>query len=767
MSRRSGEFTATATANQTGSNSTSGWTTVSKKQPKKSYPKSHPNGSSSPYNGQKNQKNHHQNINPRDKNDSAKHSATKGKGNVPNIDFIVKTITQSALGNFLRENAMLPQFDNLNDMIRAIFTDVKTPPANRHVSPTELAFRQGLVFDKLEPTISATLLNALLPEIMHFGVLHQQFNILQYAKTVLKPLHDIVGRAKAANRFEAMNQIFWDKRLGTKISNGVTANDEEGQLYIQKQIEIIRAMKEIGATSEGLNKNGEDWLISFVKGVAAGRALQSSTIIAELQKDLDTRTLVRELNNKITPTMSDHLIRKFKYAMHMDCDELAKGLLNNLLGTYAYGKTRGVCERVVAHIKMVLEFLKVKEGEFADDKDGLSLLLANIYTYDQTTKQRFLESLVHQSMIVLTEKTKVKQSSQSASMSANQSNEFVETVKSIMESQQALDVIGSIIGETAVILENPVIFHEFFNSQAQMMLTGSATGSATEKENGEKQILSLIVHTVRCLHEKGVHNDEKNATLALYLNTEIFQNLLQLKLGTRTCMIIEDRITEYLLGHLGKQVITLEKINAMLHPEGIKEDPENSEEDDDAPTDSLEVLDEFDEFDEIAEIDEDGNDIAAKERVDTVIDCTYATDGRFNLIGEAKEMVDESEYPVFQGWRDACRTMYYGIKGKWPSIKSADDDQLYQMIGSIANRVASELHPSSDKADMRLFQITALIKVLQTFVDRSKIQLALQRFSDDLSLLSEETCEILWDNARGQDNFTDFCRALEVNSPFQ
>jgi hypothetical protein len=652
------------------------------------------------------------------------------KSNLPSIPYLIKTIVQGALVGFIKETEQLPSKSELVTLIHKIFEDVRTP--NRRVDRAEFQYRQGLKFSDHEGMIKATILNTIVPELMHFGVIHPEFDIGSYVADVLTPLIRMVeeNSSKAANGFHPVNQLFWDKRMRDMIDDGLKIEDEQAQLYIQKQIEVIEAMKEIGVSRVGLNKNSEDWLLSYFEGIKAGRTMFDKRVVAALADDLDTKKLVREVINKITPKMPQTMVRKFKYLILMDMPGLTQGLLVNILGSYVFAKKRGVHDRVTSFLEMALNFLKVGKDEFDDESDVLCLWLKENYVCNAETIRQFLISLVDQTMIILSEKA--------------------ERSKSMFAGQWAWDVIGSLIGEISVILDDPNIFREFFESQIHAVTSGS---------DGENQMLTLVAHTILQLSKNpAIRNNvgQKRAALGRYLTTSICHTLGRLEFGVRTRMLIEDQISEFLAPAKATRaqikIIKLSEVGQTLHSDQM--------------TEYLELLEGEDEQeDEVdGEVDADGDNIGAKASVTEVIECNYASDTHIALSTEARRMPD-TDYPTFMGYRDMCRVMAKGTSS-WCPITTADAETLYRMIGNIAYYVASELHPSPDRAEMRTEQIATLVTVLESYVDRPKIQAALQTFNEDLDQLSEATLDYLWDNTRGKENFADFCNAFGVESIF-
>jgi hypothetical protein len=718
-SGKSDRFDKSGRSDKSGTDDDDGtWKTIGKKKSK------------SPSKGRKNTRN---NTRGNNGNNGNRNNGNRNNGNrnnyrrkpdTPNIPMLIKAISAGVLGNHVKEIG-LPSVAELTDIIAKIFEDVQTPDdQNRRVTRVERDYRRNLKFTNYEGMIKATLLNSILPEMMHYGVSNPTFDLQTYVADVLLSLIHSVEEslAKAANGFHCVNQLFWDKRLRDMISDGLESTSDLGQLYIQKQIEIIEVLKKVGISRAGLNKNREDWLLSYFEGIKAGRTLFNKKLVATLSEDLDTEKLVRVLINKISPKMSQAMVRKFKYALCMDMDGLTNGLMINVLGSYVFAKKRGVHERATSFLEMSLNFLKVGESEFDDESDVLCMWLKENYEYGPGPVRAFLTSLVNQAMILLSEKEARGQQ--------------------IFSAQWAWDVIGSLIGEISVILGEPSIFQEFFDSQMHAVSPGS---------DSENQVLTLIAHVILRLKKKEpkASVERKKELLLAYLSRSICFNLSRLEFGSRTRMLIEDQISEFLAPQRATReqirMIKLQDIGSILHSDRMIE--------------YIEVQSVIERAEAEATLEDEAND-----RVTMAIECNYSYAARVGLSPNAAE-IPGTDYPVFMGWRPMCQAMAKG-EGEWPPIQNADASVLYQMIGNIAYYVGSELHPSDEKAHLRDCQIAALVKVLKAHGDLTKMQVALQAFSDDLSLLDDETIEYLWDNRRGMKNFRDFSDALGVKTIF-
>jgi hypothetical protein len=667
--------------------------------------------------------------------------ATRKKPSQPSVNNAVKVHARSELRKFIEEKNALPSELELDPMIALIFEAIRTP--TQKVSREEYQYLKGLKFENLIGMIRATILNSIIPEMMHFGVAHPDFDIELYSVETLAPFIQLVEQdsSKSADGFHFVNRLFWDNRMELLIKDGLMSGDDLAELYIQKQIEVINAIKKIGVSREALNKKSEDWLLSYFEGVKARCTLFDKRVVETLSNDLKTDTLVRELINKISPQMSPKMVRKFKYLVLMDMTGLSRGLLLNILASYVFGKKFGVHERVTSFLEMAITFLKVNKNEFDDKTDVLCFWLKETYVCNDDKIREFLLTLSNQAMLLLTE-----QDSHSHALLSN-------------SVQWAWDAIGSLIGEISVILNDPNIFRTFFESQRH---------AVTPESNAEKQMITLVAHTILRLKKIPLQTTaQKCEALGTYLTTSICFDISRFEFSLRSRMLIEDQISKFLdtpkTTRSKIRNISLSDVGDVLHSNRMAEYLKLHDTQDITADVTKDITADVTK-DITADVTEDDDDTEANDRITEVIDCNYSRDINLSLLPEALDDPGTT-YMDFVGWHDVCNAMAKGIMS-WKPISSVDDHTLYLMIGNIAYYVAAELHPAPEKATMRSDQISALIKVLQAHVKRSKLQKALTDFNEDLHKLSDETLNYLWDNMRGKNNFSDFCHALDVESSF-
>ena len=686
-------------------------------------------------------RNNRNNRNNRDTRGNGRRSGSRGTGrqngrhnkDKPDTKFLIKTIVQGCLSGFVTTHDHLPTLAELLSMISSIFEDMQTP--NRRVTSTEYKYRQSLKLADHIGMIKATMINTIYPELLHFVVDHPELETDDFIKGYIDDLAPLIHEVdefggKSANGYQPLNQLFWSKRLREEIKAGLAFPDPRADRYVEVWISIIKATDKMDVGTGALNKNSEDRLLSYLQGVTNGRSIFHKDVVGALAADLDTETLVRKVINKISPKMPDTIRVKLHYLVIIALDSLVRGMLINVLGSYVFAKKRGVHDRVTSFIGMALDFLKVKEGQFSDKSDALCIWLKDNYVYNDQVKEDFLRSMVDQAVLLLSEKEKREQN--------------------LFTSQWAWDTIGGLLGEISVILDDPQIFKEFFKSQLHAVEPGS---------DGENQILTLVAHLILRLKQSTDRSSaaKRIASLSRFLPMEVCYDLSRMDFGSRTRMLIEDQISEFLAHPLAARnqikMLKLSELGGVLHAGTMAEYIEvcEAEEAADAGTD-------------VSGVDQDGDDIMAKARVGAAVDCDFARTSSLGLSTEVKKM-PATEFPVFMGWRLLCIALARGV-GKWSKVADADDWTMYQMLGNIAYYVGSELHPADEMAETRDKQITALATVLKAHIELPTIQTALTSFNADLAILSAETRDYLWDNRRGKQNFADFCRAFDVETCF-
>ena len=393
---------------------------------------------------------------------------------------------------------------------------------------------------------------------MHiYAIADNNFNVVEYIQNHLSDLIaiEVISEYNSLDGYSPINIILWSKQKRVKSFD--TAR------YVSTTVQIIEEYKKLGIRCKKNNKKQENWLQSYKMSVKKGRAIHDKNIIASLIDDIN----IEHNMNKIINMLGDNFIgisgncKKFCYFQFVNPAAFCRKIVTYIVkakmikkkSTTIHNDTVTAIINVVTEIYFSQDIVDIINNDDnvdgIEDYDNFDVFLA--YIDDLLSEENykvFLNNIIDYSTSLINDMQEINKSREDAGYTSYEWHH-----------------LGALISEISVILDDPSLFHNFFDLVLAI---------DEKKSTCSNIIMYSIAHIISRLENKypNASMEERKSFLTPYFNTRIIQALCEnFNSDRKTRYAIEGQFSNYLYpkstnSHLQKPIVVfLKDLGKILH----------------------------------------------------------------------------------------------------------------------------------------------------------------------------------------------------------